>query len=96
MKIRVTVTDDKGLKTKYEFTSEELRGIYTMCQNIPAPLQGSREISKGLKTLQKIVGDEYCRKCTKASTHKDRRGFKVCDDHDCDHINENLDEGGLD
>lgn len=69
---------DDILKT---LTVEQLRGIYTMVEFLPTPTIGSRETSEGIQTIKKIVVEAFCRKCTRAGIHKDRRGYKVCDEH---------------
>lgn len=74
MKVFITVD-----KKKTEFTLTELRGIFTMCEELPPPRVGSRETFEGIKKLEKIVGGRFCRECTEPAEVKDRRtGNRYC------------------
>jgi hypothetical protein len=63
------------------FTMAELRGLFTMCWGTPTPMIGSRESSAAIQKLHQIVGHPFCRKCTKAGSIVDTRGYLVCEEH---------------
>lgn len=64
------------------FTTDELRGLYTMCQDIPPPTIGSHETISALRKLREIVTERYCRRCTRAGINKDdRSGYFYCEVH---------------